>query len=309
MRMEKATDHDLDEAFNNGSILRTHLLRPTWHFVTPADIRWLLTLTAPRVHGVNGTMYRQLELDEAVFAHCSQVLRKALQGGQQLTRDELREKLRQAGIATDNLLRVTYIMMWAELEQIICSGPRRGKQFTYMLLEERVPPSGPLTRDQALAELARRYFLSRGPATAADFAKWSGLTLTDARNGLEAVKNLLVEAVIEKQSYWLPATVPTAPAAAPQAYLLSIYDEYVSGYKDRRAIGEAEVGAKLIALGNALTYIIVVDGQIVGTFRRELKKKSVTLETNLFRALTAAEEAAVAAAAHRLAHFLNLTLT
>ena len=309
MRMEKANEIDIEQAFNRGSLLRTHLLRPTWHFVTPADIRWLLTLTAPRVHAVNGTMYRQLELDETVFAQCYRVLVKELQDGQQLTRDELREKLRLAGIATDNLLRVTYIMMWAELERIICSGPRRGKQFTYMLLEERVPPAGPLTRDEALAELSRRYFLSRGPATVADFARWSGLTIADARHGLDAVKNLLVEEVIEGRSYWLPPTAPITPAAAPQAYLLSVYDEYVSGYKDRSAIGEAEVGPKLIALGNALAYIIVVDGQIVGTFRRVLQKKGVTIEANLFRALTEAEDEAMVAAAHRFADFINLPLT
>ena len=143
--MTTATDAVLDEAFNTGAILRTHVLRPTWHFVAPADIRWLLMLTAPRVHAVNGTMYRQIGLDEAMLGQSAAIITQALQGGNALTRDALRDHLRQAGLDTSNLLRVTYIVMWAELEQIICSGPRQGKQFTYMLMDERVPAAAPLT--------------------------------------------------------------------------------------------------------------------------------------------------------------------
>ena len=306
VRMGQTTDVVIDQAFNDGSILRTHVLRPTWHFVTPADIRWLLMLTAPRVHGVNGTMYRQVGLDAALFSQCAEVIVQALQGGQSLTRDELRHHLQQAGLDPTPPLRMTYIVMWAELEQIICSGPRRGKQFTYMLLDERVPFVVPLTHEEALAELSRRYFVSRGPATIADFAKWSGLTLTEARQGLEAVKDHLEQVQIGEQTYWMPPTVAIEPSTLSQAYLLSIYDEIVSGYKDRSAIGEAEVGAKLVEMGNALTNFILLDGRIVGTFRRELKKKSVIIETNLFRALQAGEEEAVFAAANQYSAFLQL---
>ena len=139
-RMQEITDPEIDKAFANGAILRTHLLRPTWHFVTPADIRWVLALTAPRVHAVNAFMYRKLELDSALFKRSNAVLTKALQGGRQLTRVELASALQQAGIATAGELRMGYIMMHAELDALVCSGARRGKQFTYALLEERVPP-------------------------------------------------------------------------------------------------------------------------------------------------------------------------
>lgn len=306
-RMLTATDPLLDRAFNDGSILRTHVLRPTWHFVAPADIRWLLMLTAPRVHGVNGTMYRQVGLDAPFFSRCAEVIVQALQGGQSLTRDELRDRLQQAGLDPASLLRMTYIVMWAELEQIICSGPRRGKQFTYMLLDERVPAAAPLTYDEALTELSRRYFRSRGPATPADFAKWSGLTLTEARNGLEAVRGELEQVDIAGQAYWMPPLEqPPEPSPTSQAYLLSIYDEMVSSYKDRSAIGEAEVGVKLLAMGNALTNILLLDGQIVGAFRRELKPKQALVELNLFRTLTAEEYEAVAAAANQYSSFLQL---
>lgn len=308
LRLKNATDALLDKSFNEGSILRTHVLRPTWHFVTPADIRWLLTLTAPRVHQINGTMYRQTGLNEAIFSQSARVITRALQDGQALTRDELRDLLQQAGIDTSVAFRVTYIMMWAELERIICSGPRRGKQFTYMLLEERVAAAAPLTRAEALAQLAGRYFKSRGPATAADLAKWSGLTLTEAREGIEAVRHELVQDEIKGETYWRPQTSLPITSPSPQAFLLSIYDEYISSYKDRSAMGEAEVGEKLMAMGNALTYIIVLDGQIVGTFRRELKRKTVVVELNPFRPLIWAEEEAVSAAAAQFAIFLNLPL-
>lgn len=308
LRVKHATDTLLDKAFNDGSILRTHVLRPTWHFVTPADIRWLLTLTAPRVHQVNGTMYRQAGLDETIFSQSAKAIIKALQDGEQLTRGELRDRLQQVGIDTSVAFRVTYIMMWAELERIICSGPRRGKQFTYMLLEERVAAAAPLIYAESLAKLAGRYFKSRGPATAADFAKWSGLTLTEAREGVEAVRHELVQDKVNGETCWRPQTVISTISPSPQAFLLSIYDEYISSYKDRSAMGETEVGEKLMAMGNALTYIIVLDGQIAGTFRRELKRKSVIVELNPFRPLTGAEEEAVSAAAHQFATFLNLSL-
>src|SRR5262249_26409370 len=156
----------------------------------------------PRVHAANAYMYRKLELDNAVFKRSNAALAKALKGGNQLTRHELRDVVQRAGIGTDGAFRMSYIMMRAELDGIICSGARCGKQFTYALLDERVPDAKALERDEALAELARRYFISRGPATARDFAKWSGLTLTDARTGLETARAHLQHEVVGEQTYW-----------------------------------------------------------------------------------------------------------
>ena len=305
LRMQGATDDDIDQAFTEGAILRTHLMRPTWHFVTPADIRWLLALTAPRVHAVNAFMYRKLELDSAIFKRSNAALAKALRNGNQLTRNELREVLREAGIATDDGLRLAYIMMHAELGGLVCSGARRGKQFTYALLDERAPQAKALERGEALAELAGRYFVSRGPVTVQDFAKWSGLTLTDAKRGLAAVSAQLRQEVVDGQACWFSTSTPSAQDAPLTAYLLSIYDEYISGYKDRSAIGEAEVDVKLRALGNALSYIIVIDGQIVGTWKRTFRKDAVVIETNLFTRLTTTKKRAVAVAAQRYGDFLQ----
>src|SRR6266571_7526030 len=206
LRLQGVTDEDIEQAFTDGAILRTHVMRPTWHFVSPADIRWLLALTAPRVHAANANWYRKLELDDAIVRRCNETLAKALQGGKQLTRDELASALRQAGIVTQGEQRVTYIVMRAELDGVICSGARRGKQFTYALLAERAPHARMLARDEALAELTMRYFMSHGPAVIQDFVWWSGLTVAEARAGLAMVTSHLLHETINGQTYWFPSS-------------------------------------------------------------------------------------------------------
>lgn len=307
LRVQDATDADLEQAFAEGSILRTHLLRPTWHFVTPADIRWMLALSAPRVHAANRSMYRRSELDQETRKRSNAALIKALQGGRQLTRDELREVLQRAGIATDGQFRMAYIMMQAELEGIVCSGARRGKQFTYALLDERAPGTGTLEREEDLAELARRYFASRGPATVQDFAWWSGLAAAEARSGLELVKSQLLGEVLDGQTYWLSPSAPVAREPSPSVHLLPNYDEYIVGYADRGAVFDASYIERLDLRGNILfTHTIVLDGRVVGTWKRTLRKREVVIETNTFTRLTKAEDQAVAAAARQYGKFLIL---
>src|SRR5213078_2598445 len=235
LRLQGVTDDDIEQAFTAGAILRTHVMRPTWHFVSPADVRWLLALTAPRVHAASAYYNRKLELDDAVFRYTNAVLANALQGEKQLTRDELASALQQAGIVTEGEQRVTHIMMRAELDGIICSGARRGKQFTYALLAERAPQARTLARDEALAELTMRYFTSHGPATVQDFVWWSGLTVADARAGIESLKSQLVQEVIDGQIYWFSASTPPAKVSS-STYLLPYFDEYTVGYTDRSAV-------------------------------------------------------------------------
>jgi hypothetical protein len=307
LRLRDAHDADLDRAFNESAILRTHVLRPTWHFVTPADIRWLLTLTAPRVLAVNAAMYRKLELDEVTLKRCHKALIKALHGGQHLTREELSEALGKAGIVATGQ-RLAYLVMHAELNGLICSGPRRGKQFTYALLEERVPPVAMLKRDESLAELTQRYFASHGPATAQDFAKWSGLTTADARRGLAIVGTQLQHETLNGDEYWFSSPVLPIKLTSPTAFLLSVYDEYLIGYVDRSLIAAPEIAAKLFTMGNALTAIVVVDGQIIGTWKRTLDRDAVVVEINYLSYVTKAQLRAVAAAVQRYGEFLERTV-
>ncbi len=301
------TDADLDRALADGSILRTHVLRPTWHFVTPADIRWLLALTAPRVNAAAAYQYRRLELDEATFKHCAQALSKAL-AGQPMTRAEVETVVNQAGIVTNNL-RLIHLLMHAELAGVICSGGRRGKQFTYALLDERAPEAKALPRDEALAQLALRYFTSHGPATPQDFAWWSGLTLTDARRGLEAVKDQLWREAVNDQDYWQPKSDSPVKDSQPTARLLPNYDEYTVGYADRRAIFDAAHADQLGALNSVLTQVVVIDGQIAGTWQRTLHKQSVIIAIKPFKPLTQRAQRAVLRAAQHFGAFLGLPVT
>jgi hypothetical protein len=253
-------------------------------------------------------MYRRLNLNLGVLKRSNRSLKKSLSDGQHFTRNELQVALRRDGITASGL-RLAYILMAAELDGLICSGPRRGKQFTYALLKKRAPKARALGRDEALAELARRYFQSRGPATVSDFAKWSGLTVGDAQSSLESVHARFEHETLGRQTYWFPASRSSEKKALVTAHLLSIYDEYVSSYKDRTAFCTAEIADRLKALGNELTSIMVVNGQIVGTWKRTLNKKTLVIKTNPFRQLTKTENRAVSSAIQQHGEFFGLPVT
>jgi hypothetical protein len=307
LRMQGITDESIEQAFFDGTILRTHVMRPTWHFVSPADIRWLLALTAPRVHAVSAYWYRRLELDDATCRCSNSALANALQGGKQLTRPELVSVLQQAGIATDDLQRFTYLMMRAELDGIVCSGARQGKQFTYALLDERAPQARILDRDEALAELTRRYFTSHGPATLKDYIWWSGLTAADASSGLEMVKSKLIHEAVDGQTYWFSTATPPAKDLSSTVYLLPNFDEYIVGYTDRSAVFDGSHTQKLDPRGNILfNYTIVIDGRVVGTWKRTLKKDAVIITPSFFTPLNKAVTHDFTAAANRYGTFLGL---
>jgi Winged helix DNA-binding domain len=306
LRLSGASNDDIEQACDNGQLLRTHVMRPTWHFVSPADIRWMLALTAPRVKAALSYYDRKLELDNATLMSSNAALVKALQSGNQLTRPELASVLKLAGIATDDLQRLTHLLMHAELDGVVCSGARRGNQFTYALLDERAPQARTFDRDEALAELARRYFTSHGPATLQDFVWWSGLTVADARSGLEMAKSQLVHEAVDGQIYWLSASTPPMKDLSQTTYLLPNYDEYVVGYTDRSAVFDESHTKKLDARGNVLfNHIVVVDGQVIGTWKRTMKKEEVTITPSFFIEMDEDKQRAFDVAAERYGVFLD----
>jgi hypothetical protein len=306
-RTRGLTDAQIEKEIDDGTIVRTHILRPTWHFVAAADVGWMLALSAPRVHTANAHWYRWLEVDKAVARRSRTVLTKALRDGKQLTRAELGLVLERAKIQITNSQRLAAIMMRAELDGVICSGARRGKQFTYALLEERVTGSTALERDAALFELARRYFTTRGPATVDDFAWWSGLTKADAKRGVDAAASQLEHASIAGRSYWSPATYAAPRISSILAHLLPNYDEYFIGFKDRSAFGARLKASGLKARTDGLSgHVLVVDGQIVGGWRRTLARQTAVIELRLLIRLREAERRAVAAAVKRFGDFLEL---
>jgi len=229
------TEAQLDAAFDRGEILRTHVLRPTWHFVTPEDIRWMIALTGPRILSGDAKRLRDLELDARTLDRAVHALERALRGGRSFTRAEVRETLARAGVDASNTERFAHVMMFAELQSLVCSGVRRGAQTTtYALLDERAPAIGArrLGREEAVCELVRRYFGTHGPATLHDFVVWSGLTIADARMGLEAHGDAFRSATLDGLGWWFAADADSAPRSSG-ARLLPNFDEYFIGFKHR----------------------------------------------------------------------------
>jgi hypothetical protein len=304
LRLSHLSDETIESEISEGAILRTHLLRPTWHFVTAEDISWLLKLTAPRVEAINAFMYRKLELDTAVFNKCNRVISKILNGGKHLTRDEINTALIKNKIEA-NGLRLSYIMMHAELEGIVCSGKRHGNQFTYALLEEIIGKSKAFNKEEALAELAKRYFQSRGPATVKDFATWSGLTIKECLKAIDIQRSNLQKLVFENNDhYFLPAQIP-AKKAMHGIQLLPIYDEYIMGYKDRSAMLEFK-NTSAPAHPFYFDCVIIDKGRIIGTWKRTIGKKQVELYYHPFKQFTQKQEKAFNNSIKRFGKFNKL---
>ena len=306
LRMQRARDADIEAAFTDGRILRTHVMRPTWHFVAPEDIRWMLALTAPRVRAAMAPYNRRLELDANVFRRSQRAMVRALRGGRQLTRQELRVVLQRAGVHAEGVQRLALIVMQAELDAVICSGARRGKQFTYALLDERVPMVRARSRDDSLTELARRYFTSHGPAQLHDFAWWSGLSVADARAGLATVDSELTRETIDGRTYWFPLSVRTLTSPRT-AYLLPLFDEYLIAYKDRSAALDPSQWTQ-VASRDPFAAPVVVSGQVVGGWKRIHKRDSVGIALTPFAPLHKRDVAAITDAARAYTRFLGVDL-
>ena len=307
LRMRRANATAIERAFADGRILRTHVMRPTWHFVTPQDIRWMLALTAPQVSARMTPYNRHLELDRAVFRRSNKAIAAALHGGAQLTRQELKVVLQRAGVASTahGVQRLAHLMMQAELDAVICSGALRGRQFTYALLDERVPDGRVLARDEALAKLAQRYFISHGPAQLKDFSWWSGLSAADARRAVEMVRPHLREAAVESKKYWSSSSAPPrSRRPALRAYLLPLYDEYLIAYKDRSAA--IDPGRQQPAgFPDPFSAPLVLDGRVVGNWRRASSEGRMRVALNLDRRLNGVDMQAIADAAARYGSFVG----
>jgi hypothetical protein len=305
------TDALVEQAFDAGEILRTHVLRPTWHFVAPEDIRWMLALTGPRLKASMRAPHVELELDDRVLRRTNMALAKALDGGDAMTRAELQAVLARARVSARGR-RLIHILAWAEFDGVICSGPRRDRQFTYMLLDKRATGPAIGNRDEALARLADRYFSSRGPATLRDYMWWSGLTAGDARRGVDAAASSLgleQVSIDDTTCWWRP---PSGPAARSKghgraiAHLLPVYDEFFVAYRDRRAAlpdNGARSGSTFHQ--NPIFYpTVVVNGRVASGWTRTAAKGS-TVATIGPPAVSKMIRPAVAAAAERYAKFLG----
>jgi hypothetical protein len=301
LRLPGALEQTIEAAVEKGAILRTHILRPTWHFVAAEDIRWMLALTAARIRSASAGMFRELGLDPKTFQKSNRVIAKALEGGNHLTRAELRLELEREGLITGEM-RMTCFVFNAELDLIVCSGARRGKHQTYALLDERAPKTKALSREESIAELTRRYFKSHAPATLKDFVWWSGLSVVDAKKGLEMNASNLVGQEIEEQTYWMLDSI-FVPEPPDTLRLLPAFDEFMVSYKDRSASLEPRLAKQAITGNGIFKPIIVVNGKIAGIWKRSLQKDSLVIEKILFNKLNRSENKAFEQKAREYALF------
>ncbi len=301
------TEKEIIKTLENAEIVRTWPQRGTLHVVPAEDAKWLVSLSAERLLKGSRRRRERLELDDKKLAKSKEILINALSKTKLLTRPQVMETLEKAGISTKSG-RGYHILWHLAQTGVIVIGPMKGKQQTFALLESWVPKSKNLSREEGIVELAKRYFLSHGPATIQDFMWWTGLTAADAKKGLEANKSLLISEKINKKEYWMPRSLPKMPDTS-QAYLLPGFDEYMLGYKDRSAALHIDHTNKIVPGGNGMFLsTIVIDGQIAGTWRRIIKKDQVLIKLSPFKKLTKIELELLKKPAEDYAKFLGLPI-
>lgn len=272
VRLLKSTDKLIESAIDKGEIIRTHLMRPTWHFVSSDDIYWMLELTAPQIKASLKSRDKELEINKFIYEKSNFIIENALHGGKHLFREELVSGLEQANIATDNN-RASHLLLRAELDGIICSGTTKNNKITYALLSERVPKAKVFTREEALSKLAQKYFTSHGPATLQDFVWWAGLSVTESKHALEMIKSNLVSETIDNQTYWFTDLFSIPNIDKELVCLLPAYDEFIISYKDRTATLPFEIHNKAVSNNGIFRPTIVIKGQVRGLWKRTIKKR------------------------------------
>jgi hypothetical protein len=277
-RLPGSTDRMVEDAIDRGEVIRTHLLRPTWHLVAARDVRWMLALTAPNIHASMRARHKDLGITPANMRKANGIIAKALLTDGAMTREEIASVLKRARIATEGDNRLAHILLCAELEGVVCSGPSKGKKQTFALFDERVPAASPLAREEALANLAGRFFASRGPATLADFVWWSGLRMNDARNALDLAKGGLRKEIIGGSEYWFQDGSVRASNKRNGVHLLPPFDEYMIGYRDRSAAITDVHLPRAVSSNGIFRPIVVAQGRVVGLWRRITQKRNVLIE-------------------------------
>jgi len=304
IRLPNSRIQTVESAINKGEVIRTHLMRPTWHLVSADDVYWLLELTASKIKSSMKSRDRQLELSETILKKTNRILEKALLGRNYLSREEIKIKFEKNKIVTDNN-RLSHILLNAELDKIICSGPIKKNKQTYALLDERVSNKRNFTRDEALAELATRYFTSHCPATIKDFSWWSGLSVKDAKNALEMVKSNFISETINSETYWFASSVSKIRNLKNTIHLLPAYDEFLISYKDRSASLPRRINNKAVSSNGIFYPILLFNGQIAGLWKRATTKDKVVVNIDLFKRSNKNTKLFISEAADRFHHFLG----
>jgi hypothetical protein len=304
LRTAGATEATINQAAADYSIIRTWLIRGSLHLAAGKDVRWMLKLLAPHIIANSARRYRQLELSEEDFSDSYKILNRALNETSPLTRTEIFHSLDQASVSVEGQ-RGYHILRRAALEGLICFGPFKDKSETYVLLDDCGTDRFALEKDEALAELALRYFQSHGPATLEDYRWWSGLRAADARTGIKLNQPYLVEERIGDSLYWFLEGQVQARNSAPSGVLLPAYDEYVLGYKARDLVLNPKFDTKAVSNNGVFRPVIVIDGQILGTWKQKVKRHSRSVSLNSFKSMTADQIKALKEAIDQYAAFVS----
>jgi hypothetical protein len=307
LRLPGSTDTDVERAIIDKKIVRSWAMRGTLHFVSAEDIGWMIALLAPSITAGNKRRYQELELDEHTMARSNEVITKALQDKIQLDRPALVAILEKNGISTEGQ-RTPYLLQRAAMDRIICQGIMRSNNPTYLLLDKTMLKNRFPDRDEAAAELALRYFTSRAPASLQDFAWWSGLSRMGASCALDSIKSKLASDEIEGQTYWFPRAASTVKKGAASTYLLPGFDEYLLSYKDRSASMDVKRLKSLTPSNGMLPATIVVNGKVVGTWKRTFKKAKAIIASRSFTPLSSSGMRALISAAHRYGEFVEMAI-
>lgn len=277
-----ASEKAIEEAINSAQIIRTHILRPTWHFVSADDIYWMLDLSGPQVKRIVTSYVKKYGYDAKKLDQTNAAIQKILAGNNHLTREEIMQELSITKTPSPDHLSGP-IMMYAELDGLVCNGKMKGKQMTYALLEERVPKTqGRLTQEEGLIKLALRYFESHGPATLLDFSWWSGFSPTSCKNIINAIELQLNSITIEDQKYWFKNNISTEDDFRESIHFLPAFDEILISYKSREASILPEHQPKAFTNNGIFKPIILENSKVIGTWKRTIKKDHAKIETQFF---------------------------
>jgi len=304
LRLNKTKEKHINAAIDSAEIIRTHLLRPTWHFVSADDIYWMVDLTAPGILSSMKGRNKQLELTGAILKKSFAIIEKSLKDANHLTRKDLVNELNKAKIVT-NENRSSHILFHAELEGIICSGKMKDKLPTYALLNERIKKPAPLKKEEALYKLACKYFESHCPATFQDFVWWSGLSMTDGRKALELIKSNFVSEKKDSKEYWFPRSFSFPKKSKESVFLLPAFDEFLISYKDRSAVIHSDHREKTFSSNGIFWPVILVNGRAVGIWKREIKKNQLIISCGIFDKKNKVSKELLEKATRELGYFLN----